>query len=467
MTTEVPEVTSVQDRAEKLLAEADVVHQSSNERKEMLEGMMDQNVLDSNSSLNDSAQSLGETDLAAAEKKKQEKKSRFQTVSELKQQVQDCQKALLTMQENANLKYRKLELQIVETRSAFDLAKSDLAGAKMEIQNLEKEKGVLQESLQETVGKDQADWLEQTKLKTKQLEDKLAEVKVERDQAEKNNVIMKKVMTDCSQCVRKVPHRPASSRNLTVAPASWWSSVSSAMMGLNEEAEATPASPQLQRSLIDPTKQPPPEMFEFQEQTHQIKEDLEAGIEAMERQMKDDVDLLKDEWSKPSTKSSGRRRRHGDRKKHRKSKDGEGVIGGIGSLDAFFASASQGLSLESEEMDEEQSFYGSRSIASAPVGRRRKKKKHSSQHRHTSRKSSSASDDGNGNGDDDINRRGHYGSKGRSMSFRENFKASLIGLGDEVSVTEGSSVDEPDRFDDLQREVAEWGGGANHAVTVL
>jgi hypothetical protein len=351
-----------------------------------------------------------------------------------------------------------------------------LEGANTEIQNLEKEKLMLQESLQKAVGKDQAEWLEQTKLKTERLEKNLAEVEQERDQAVKDNEIMKKAMTDCSQCVKKIPHRPNSSRKITAtttssssSSTSWWSSMSTALMGLNDEAEATPVSPQRQRGLVDA---PPQEMFRFQDQTHQIKENLEADIEAMERQMKDDVNALKEEWSKPP-KSSGRRRRS---RKHRssKSKDGDDdIIGGIGSLDAFFASASQGLSLESEEMDEEQSFYGTRSIASAPVGsRRRRKKKHSGggshHHRSTQRKSSSTSDDGKGT--PEINRRGTYGASGRSMSFRENFKASLIGLGDEVSVA-GDEEDpadiEPDRFNDLQKEVAEWGGGASRALTVL
>jgi hypothetical protein len=481
-TTVTPTSPSVQEHAQHLLAAADVVHKSNHERKEMLEVMMDQKVFDSNSTLNDSSASMGDvTDLSpvnGADKDKGGKKSRFQTVSELKQQVQDCHKALLTMQENANFKYRKLELQVVEMRASLDSTMTDLEGASTEMQNLEKENLMLQESLQKAVGKDQAEWLEQTKLKAQRLEKSLAEVEQERDQAVKDNETMKKAMKACSQCVKKSPHRPSSSRNLaatTSSSSSWWSSVSTALMGLNEEAEATPASLQIQRGLVDV---PPQATFHFQDQTHQIKENLEADIEAMERKMKDDVNALKEEWSKPP-KSSGRRRRS---RKIRKSRDGgdEDIIGGIGSLDAFFASATQGLSLESEEMDEEQSFYGSRSIASAPVANRRRRKKTSSSStisgsHHRSRKSSSASDDGRGgNGSVEINRRGTYGTSGRSMSFRENFKASLIGLGDEVSVAGGEEPivtihehNEPDRFHDLQKEVAEWGDGASQAVTVL
>ena len=505
-TASTEEAHSIQERAEHLLEVADVVHQSHDRRKEKLQVLMSASA-DSFSSIsgtdtldiNDSTQSTGsERELTVHREHQQtgsssspkdmhmdqiasteKKKSRFQTVSELKQHILDCNRALTTMQENADLKCRKLELQVVDLRSTLESVRAGLGSANTYTQRLEKEKQMLEENLQKAVGKDQAEWLKKTKLKSEDLEQNLAQVTLERDDAEKDNEIMKRAMDDCDQCVKKIPDRQPSLRNINcneteTTGSSFWNTFTVAFKGLTAETEATPVSvspPERQRPVYAATKQPPREMFLFKEQSNQIKEDLEADIEAMERQMQEDVDALKSEWSKPLPKVSGRgRRKYHDRKKHHRSKNTS--IAGIATLDSFFASASEGLSLESEEMDEERSLFNiSRSVTTAPVDRKRRKKK--SQHRHDHSKPSS--------GDDD--RRGSYMPTGKSASFRNNFRASLLGLGDEeVSAASGSNQSNghqgngyslegmnggDDRVNDLQREVAEWGGAAKDAVVML
>lgn len=482
---------NVQARAEQLLAEADVVHQSNHDRKEMLEGMMDAKAFDSGGGLDDSMASFRSVETAPPssatfntdkdkdkdkDKQAEKRKSRFQTVSELKQQVQDCHKALLTMQENANLKYRKLELQNVELKAALDGAKHDIDSSNSQLQNLEKEKQMLEESLQLAIGKDQADFLSDLKTENGKLLQAMAEMKLERDAANTDKETMRKAMTACSVCSRKIPDQQPPAK--VTKGTSFWSSFNQAMKGLTTEAEVT-ASPQRRRSLLVEKPPAPPDLL-FKEQSELIKVELEADIEAMEKQMKDDIEALKSEWTKPSPKSSGRgrRRHHSSKKNGKRTNDNNvsAVVAGFGSLDAFFASASHELNLEDEQMDEERSFYSmSRSVATAPVTgtkKRRKKKKSSSHHRKSSTNDNNSSSNDHSNGD----RRGMYSSQ--SKTIRESFRAQLLGLGDEVSVSGGpigrrSSLDaqgsdnETGHFDELQREVAEWRGSANHALTVL
>ena len=136
---------------------------------------------------------------------------------------------------------------------------------------------------------------------------------------------------------------------------------------------------------------------------------------------------------------------------HRKTRHRSKSIAGISTPDSFLASASQGLSLESEEIDKE------RSLLACP-NRTPTLKSH---HRHNHSKPSS--------GDDDL--RDSYMSTDRSASFQRNFRASLFGLEDEVSVApkQCSSGERlflggnggGDHFKDLQRE------GSSYVIDAL
>jgi hypothetical protein len=137
------------------------------------------------------------------------------------------------------------------------------------------------------------------------LEEKPAEVTLERDDEMKDDEITKTTMDDCAQCVKKISDRLPSSREVNETKgSSFWNTFSVAFKCLT--AEATPVlSPERIRPLYVIAKQPH-KMFLFKEQSNQIKEDQEAVIEATEMQMKEDVDALKNEWSKLLPKISGR-----------------------------------------------------------------------------------------------------------------------------------------------------------------
>lgn len=509
---------SIQEHASHLMAVADAVHESHHQRKEKLDVLMNETTFgseyhgdldesmvslttadieqDSSSTtnskanvtsppvaedINDSSESKNVPSATADAKDKagDKKKSRFQTVSELKQQVLDCNRALLTMQENADLKYRKLELLVVNLKSNLETVKADLECANMDKQKLEAEKQFLEGSLQKAMGeRQQADWVPGDTLKTPGSSNKvdvsLDKVTRERDDAMAEKKLMKEVMADCAQCSQKLIDSKkkqvhSGANHIPRTGASLWSTLNVAIRGLTAEADATaPTSPDIRmRPVSAELRQPPKEMFLFKEQSNQIKLDLEADIVALEKKMQDDVEALKSEWSKPSPTSivRGRRKHRNDGKKHRDRSRKEGSsnrsssIGGVGSLDSFFASAAQGLSLESEEMDEERSLFSmTRSVATAPVGQRRSKKND-----HSRKKVSSSSSE--------TDFRASYMSSGKSTSFRQSFRASLLGLGDEVSISSApiryneSFGAQDDHFEHLQREVADWGGLARRTAT--
>ena len=364
----------------------------------------------------------GSVAASTEDKPKKDRRPRSQTVAELKQQLQDCHNALLTMRENANLKYRKLELEFVETKSALSATRAELDVAKVECQNLEKDKQVLADKLSRAVGDDKAAWLNNMQEKTKQLERALSISKLERDDKVRANDELRAIMTSCPRCRRTLPQaaQPLTKAQSVRSLWGWGESLTGALVGgLNDEAEATP-SPQPQKKPVDMSRpQPPPEMFSVMEQSERIKEDLEADIEEMERQMKSDIESLKSEWAKaPKVHHREKSSKKTEKKKKSKKKSSNK---GISSLDSFFSTATAGL--EDEEMDEEKSFFSmSRSVKTDTHVDKARRKKHKNKSR---KKSSHAATD------EDLGRRTTFRTRGKGLSIRDNLQEKILGLGEE------------------------------------
>jgi hypothetical protein len=506
MASNTGEDSDVRDKAERLLEVANVVQSSNNERNSLLAAMVNFAADGGLENFEDSAASLeAVTLLAEAHKVPQNTQggtipsrsghasterrsgtvtptSRSQTIAELKKQLQDSHKALLTMQENANLKYRKLELQAVELKTTFEKTQKELAITTEQLEKVSREKAQIAESLEKAVGKGHADLIVSLERKNIEAKDKLTEVSRERDDAIKEGDIMRKAMSACSLCSHKIPkniemHRDSLSRSFSETATSFWNTVSIALIGLNDEAKFTSA-PLPKEPLTTGSSPTSESKLHFKAQSTQIKRDLEADIEEMEKEMKQDIEALKKEWATPPSRvvPNGRKRYHEKKSRSRSTGNPNSVIAGISSLDAFFASATHGL--EDEEMDEEKSFFSkSRSVATAPAAtQRRKKKKKRSSH-----KASGASDDEGGNDDNSTDIRAQFR---KTLSFRQNLRAKLLGLEEEVTTETSPFVqasspevseskeegkNETDRFHGLQKEVAEWGGtgAARNIVTMV
>jgi hypothetical protein len=493
---EISSSSNVQERAEHLIAVADAVHHSNTQRKEKMNLLLIENAKISNENFDDSSSNVifdgafdaniqhidqesqsstsnnnqTEEDCSFTIVNSEKRKSRFQTVSELKQQILDCNKALLTLQENADLKYRKLELKLTHLKSTLETSKLDLENANKKVQELEKENNVLQQNLQQAIGKDQVEFLASFTHKETQMELETQKIMRERDQVIAENETIKKMMDACTKCrssilASQVSKQPA---HASKATGLWQSLKQAALKGLDAEAEVTPVTPEIKPRPVVVTRQPPPQqMFLFREQSQRLKLDLEADIDSLEKQMKDDIEALKTEWSKPVSMQNGRNRRKQQNKKQRPKPKGREppVIGGLSSLDSFFASASQGLDLQSEEMDEERSLFSlSRSVASAPVAttarrRRKKKSNYPTDMEDTSTVASSSASM--------VDPRQHYRNSSRSTSFRDNFRASLLGLGSEISRLSAKRDTKPETYslDDLH-ESSEWTTMPKQSVTV-
>ena len=479
------ETSSIQEHAAHPMEVSDAVHQSNHQMQEKLDVLFDSDasfVNDESMEASDGSEMQVTADEAAPELNgspstvevelplPEQKKLKFDTESELKPQIIDCNEAVVTIQENADLKYLKLESQLSDLKASLGTARNDLDQAKAQIQRLEKENLMMEENLQNTVGKDHAELLKVIKLKNDDLEALLQKVKLERDNALADNEAMTKAMTDCAQCAKKLLNRaPAAEQAKSATKMSFWESFNVAIVGLTAEAELTPASPVTLRRASAVMKQPPQDMFVLHDQPTQVQKSLQVDIEAIEKQVLGELKALESEWSKPSSKSSsrGHRKRHSDKTKDREKAKNKPVnaIGGISSLDSFFASASHGLSLQSEEMDEECSLFSmTRSVATAPVGDTSTKRKKKSSRHEVQKSSSSGMRD----------RRRSYMLSG-GTPFRESFRASLLGLGEEVSGA--SKTNMPDwtpldadsncHVDHPQREVEQWRGTSKATVLAL
>jgi hypothetical protein len=263
--------------------------------------------------------------------------------------------------------YRKLELLVVNLKSNLETVKADLECANMDKQKYEAEKQFLEGSLRKAMGeRQQADWFARgyaqdspvvvTKLTSAWIQSRVDEMTPWR-----RTNSSKEVMAECARCSRKLMeltkkqvHRGGNhvpqDRSLP-----FWSTLNVAIGDFRQKrTQPHRLHPMFRmRPVSAELRQPPKEMFLFKEQSNQIKLDLEADIVALEKKMQDDVEALKSEWSKPSPTSivRGRRKHRNDGKKHRDrsrkegSSNGSSSIGGVGSLDSFFASAAQGLSL--------------------------------------------------------------------------------------------------------------------------
>jgi hypothetical protein len=322
------------------------------------------------------------------------KKSRFATVSELKAQLQDCHNALLTMRENASLKYRKLELEYVNLTASFALVQSELDQERAKSAQLAKEKLHVQRQLQEAIGTDYAIWITKLEESQYQVGQKLALEKLERAELSEYNAQLQQIMGECGRCQRRMPQKGhynatrGSANGTPVTPkpvSSLWGSLMSAVKDMdpslgNEETDVVVAGNANHATFnsssanlnISPKAQPPPEMFLFQQQSQQMKDDLEADISAMEKEMSDEIVNLKNQWgSTPKVFAGGKNKNKKSSKKRSSSKKKPDAFG---SLDDFFGAATAGL--EDEEMDEEKSFFSlQRSVSTMPDKRKKKKKR--------------------------------------------------------------------------------------------
>ena len=491
-------VESMKEKAERLIHQADIVHDSnlktSKKKREMLlADSSDGGVggssrrstsfseLDAPSSSNDvdtqserpkrNSAIMRRSNSSAADSSSStstRRKSRFQTVSELKQQLQDVRQALVDMQENASVKYRKLELEFVDLKAQLSTTKSDLDSSRQQVQQLAQARDTLQHSLEKSLGRDKADWFQQLEQTTSNLQKECSLLRIERDELKRDVDVMHKAMVYCSRCKHKLPdhrHPDNHNNNATNAPAtlersissgtaataattSFWESVRGAMFNLGSEATSTttdtPTTPAQQITKV---------------QSQRIKDDLEADIEEMEQQMKNEIEHLKAEWTKPPSKSSRKKK-----KKHERRGSGSSVIsfGGVGGLENFLKDATAGL--EHEEMNEEMSLFSkSRSVSSAPAN--------SSRHRRKSKKSRKRSKE---------DRRSDLG-KGFSERLQEGFdhlsEESSVAPQNSISVTQHPIVEEENdeeaavatvsTKEEEQPAQVEWGTEARQPVSFL
>jgi hypothetical protein len=201
-------------------------------------------------------------------------------------------------------------------------------------------------------------------------------------------------MGECGRCQRRMPQKghynatSGSANGTPVTPkpvSSLWGSLMSAVKDMdpslgNEETDVVVAGNANHATFnsssanlnISPKAQPPPEMFLFQQQSQQMKDDLEADISAMEKEMSDEIVNLKNQWgSTPKVFAGGKNKNKKSSKKRSSSKKKPDAFG---SLDDFFGAATAGL--EDEEMDEEKSFFSlQRSVSTMPDKRKKKKKR--------------------------------------------------------------------------------------------
>ena len=354
--------------------------------------------------------------------------SRIATVSELKTQLQDCHTALLTMRQNANIKYRTLELEYVALTASMAQVQTELDHEQAKSQQLIKEKAYLQKQLKEALGTDQALWVQKLEDSCFQVGRKLALEKMEREELTEQHARLVQIMSECTLCQRRLPII-----NKQGKVAGLWGTLLSAVKDMDpslgsEENEVMVKSNSF-NSFIPSKAQPPPEMFIVQQQ----HSDLDTDISATEQQMSDDGTESKNQWGRSPKGHMGTKKKKSPGKKRSSSKK---KVDAFGSLDDFFGAATAGLM--DEEMDEEKSFFSmQRSVASSIPERRKKKKKRSK------KETGAMSDDDErvkevleaDELDSIQDRRDLMKAAGQS---RKSFRERLMGLGAEVVAEEKS-----------------------------
>lgn len=298
---------SVQNRAERLLELANEVQKSNNERQGKMQDIM-----------NETKDYSSDYD-------------RMETSDEeLKYQLQECRKALVTVQENANLKYRKLELQCSELHSALESSKGELSKAQSEIESLKAEKKRLFhhphyffQKMEGGAAEDLATLFIQTKAKCDHLETELTRIeRINKHEKKQESNTSSSICSNCKKNLLNKSSKEESSVTVGSSSVSFWNSLNKGMVtspdseALNVSNEKAAKHEETKNEVMPNVIQP-----ELDKSTstylNKMKLDLEADIKAMEIKMNQEVEEIRSKFasSKLTTYNSATMEQKGSRRK--------------------------------------------------------------------------------------------------------------------------------------------------------
>jgi len=391
------DLISPQRKAEHLLYMADAVQRSIKSRRNIVSDMDRQRkaVVDdfeASAQLDTSEMSLSvaedsqstlepEKRPKLSNKGKSEKKSKTKTIADLRQQLHDCKSALVEIQENASLKYLKLEMDYDELKESYTKLKE--LKSKSDTENAS-----LKRKLSSAVGGDRVEWIAQLESSQAKLQAELDQMRTERDAAQKQTDELKNMC--CATCVEKIQTTSTASK---VAASVYRARSLWSLFQLDEEAKATTEAASTatvcgsgtnammapQKLYLQPKTECPATNVSHCEAEPDYavgelsappnsNDDLEADLEAIEQKMKDDIESMSREWKRPSQtriqkKHTVRRDLVRNNKRNTLAKTKSSA------LDSFFSISQSIRNLGAEEMDEETSFYSlqrSTSASSSP-----------------------------------------------------------------------------------------------------
>mmetsp|Transcript_16691 Transcript_16691/g.24676 ORF Transcript_16691/g.24676 Transcript_16691/m.24676 type:complete len:350 (-) Transcript_16691:235-1284(-) len=337
---------NIQNHAEKLLELANEVQKSNNERREKMQEILE------------------ETKLCSDDYGKKNEEN-----EELKHHLQECRKALLAVQENANLKNRKLELQYLELHSALELSNKDLSTALSEISSLNKERDrmlnhhhYLREALEGGTTNDLATLLIQTKAKCHHLEKELLRLeRINKHEKTVKSATSTAICPNCKRYPRSMTCKEEPPSLSAPSSTSFWNTLNEVMMtGLDSETFSTAKRTLDSHNSINSSEPHNPQST-FR---NKMKLDLEADIKAMESKMNKEIEAIQIRFSlsKLPKPSSSRETFKGRRRKAKKNHTKESRVQSSKphkppSLESFFSSHDASLQLLEEEKDDEIQTY--------------------------------------------------------------------------------------------------------------
>ena len=359
-----------QRKAQQLLDMADAVEQSNRHRKNIVNEMNEQRLAiiedfeNSFASVDPGTISISAVETTSPEsaksKVKMGKNSKTKVIASLKQQLRDCQNALVEIKENAALKQIKLEMEyedLIESYTKLEAAKDQT----------QRENEALKRKLASAVGDIHVERLAELESAQAKLEMEVERVKLERDKAKKETGELRSLC--CEPCQSKM-NIPAEEPTPSLMRSVW------SLFQLDEEARATEETSKVVAIGDGAYQQPPKKIVIIRtEEPQYIDDNLESphlindnekktaaiekpqrttsgdDLEITKKKMKNDIEKMHNEWKQPRKK-----RVDTHREQHElRNKRSEQTKSARNTLESFFSHATAGL--EDEEMEEEMSLF--------------------------------------------------------------------------------------------------------------
>lgn len=202
--------------------------------------------------------SLASAGTSTSKRKKQSKRA---IIADLQEKLNASRQALVSMEANASLKQRKLEMERTELNEALEAKQEELCNSTNTVCTLESKVKLLERQLRSALGADKADWLTHLDANQRQLEEQVATLEEEKKKATLERDAFHRILKSCPSCRDKLikakpkPAAPAST-SFFASSSLGWASFSAAKMFHLDEEEVKPEDavvvPPVQRRVTKP-----------------------------------------------------------------------------------------------------------------------------------------------------------------------------------------------------------------------